>query len=213
MRLLKIFTEPKNTFESIKEKNKILLPFIIIVVISIVAPLLNLMDGTLEAGIIEQLQLSGQEVTDQTLQIGKISAFVMVILASVLTPFISAFIYHLVCMFQSKTGYKKTLTVIVYANLILALQTILVTLIYKVTGTAIMFSPLMFMDYNTLSPILSTLLSFINIFTIWYMTIIYIGLRVMHDMTKKEAWITISIPLILRILLALISTSLVANIM
>lgn len=211
MTLFTIFTEPTKTFERLKERPRILIPYILIVLVALLTPLLGLMDGTLETGIIEQLNLAKQTVNDESIQIAKFSAFAVVIVAALLIPIISAFFYHLFCMFQSKTGYKKTLTIIIYANLIASLQSLIILFIHKISGITIIFSPIMFLDYNSLNVVISTLLSYINVFTIWYTILIFIGMRTIHEMTKKEAWITISIPLVFKILLTLIASSMMSS--
>lgn len=209
--LIGIYTDPTKAFENIKMKTNIIIPLLIIVIVATVGPLVNLFDGTLETLIIDQIQASGQVLDASTIKLGKIMAVVTVIIGSFVVPFIAALVYHIMCMVNSKTGYKKTLSVIVYSNLILSLQTVIILTIYKVTGVNIIFSPHMFMSTESATSVLGSIIGHVNLFYIWYLFVLFIGFKVVHEMTKKEALITILVPLSIKIIFSVISTAVLVN--
>jgi len=192
-KLIMVFTDPVRAFKSMRENPKMLGIYLISAVLIFATIFFSAYTPTAKAAIIEQLQLGGQEITDQSINALLLFGAIVGGVFGILLPFLIAFIYHMIAMFMSKTGYKKTLVIYLFANMIAQVGAILSLILSRIMGTTFTFSPAMFVDMTT-NPLLYSLLSLLNIFTIWSLVVIYIGFKEAHEMNTKEASITAGIP-------------------
>jgi len=206
-KLMMIFTDPARAFKSMKENPKILGIYLITAALIIITIVLNTYSPMAKEQMIQQLQSTGQVVTEQTINTLLIVSTIFGGIIGALIPFLIAFIYHIIVMFMSKTGYKKTLAVYLFAGIISQIGAILSGILTRITGTAFSFSPAMFIDQTT-SPMMYSLLSIVNIFTIWSMIVLYIGFKETHEMKSKEASIVVGVPVVFLIIVTMVTSSL-----
>lgn len=209
--VLQVFTDPTAAFNRIKVIPRYKAALLILMLFAFISSLINYLDGSLASSLFE----TANEIdSSYTLAEANTQSLRLVLAGVIFTPIalvIAGFIYHVGVMIQSKTGYSKTFTVIVYAQLITSLGLVISLVILKLTGTNIVFNPLMFLNAEDLSPMMNTLLSYLDIFKIWAFYILFTGFRVIHDMTKKEAVITASIPFLLALILNIIIASIISS--
>ena len=206
-RIIYIFTDPKRAFESLKENPKILGVYLIGLLISSATLIWSYLDGTSEKVFIDSMVQTGQPITEQVVVMGKLLTLFGGMFVFAIWPFISAFFYHIIVMINSETGYKKTLALTRHASLIASLNTLISLFVLKLSGITLQFSPAMFLDMSTMSSVLYTLISFIDIFVFWRVVVLFIGFRTTHNLSKKGALITAIIPDLVLYAIALITIS------
>jgi len=202
-RVIGVITDPTRVYDSLKEKPTFLGVYILTSIMTIFPLIWNHMDGTTKTMLIDQFQAQGTPVTEELLNITTISTLIGGAIGILIMPFIVGLIFHIIVMIQSHTGYKRTLTITTHAAVIGLINTWLVFIIQKLTGTTMQFSPAMFLDANSVSPILYTGLALLNIFTFWGMFVNYTGFKTVHNMNNKEATITVVTPFILSALFSI----------
>ncbi|MBI9015255.1 MAG: YIP1 family protein [Clostridiales bacterium] len=206
-RIIYIFTDPKRSFESLKENPKVLGVYLISLIISSLTLIWGYLDGSSEKVFIDQLAQTGQPITEQVVVMGKLLTLFGGAFIFAIVPFISAFFYHIIVMINSETGYKKTLAITRHASLIASLNTIISLFVLKLAGITLQFSPAMFLDANEMSSVLYALISFIDLFVFWRVVVLFIGFRTTHNLSKKGALITAIIPDLVLYAIALITIS------
>ena len=206
-RIIYIFTDPKRAFESLKENPKILGVYLIGLLISSATLIWSYLDGTSEKVFIDSMVQTGQPITEQVVVMGKLLTLFGGMFVFAIWPFISALFYHIIVMINSETGYKKTLALTRHASLIASLNTLISLFVLKLSGITLQFSPAMFLDMSTMSSVLYTLISFIDIFVFWRVVVLFIGFRTTHNLSKKGALITAIIPDLVLYAIALITVS------
>lgn len=184
--------------------------YLTVIIINTVLVVLTILDPAAKQTMIQQIQNSGQQVSDELINVFTLLTAGAGILAVIAIPFLVALIYHVLAMLQSKTGFKKTLSLYMHVQLIPLLNSVIVYAVQSITGKTIEFSPVMFLAPETTSNVIMILASYLNIFTIWTYVLLYIGFRKTHEMNEKEALITIAIPMILGLVIMLITKNTVA---
>ena len=207
-KIVKTFTAPTEAFKVIKTHKNILFVYLIYILASAGMLFLQFADGSMKELIIEQLVTGGTEITDQVIQLGLIMGVVFSGLIIAIMPLVGALIYHVICMLMGKTGFGKTLTVILHAMLIPIAGSIIIYIVKATADIDLLFSPLMFLDVTTMSAIAISLLSLIDVFTIWYMVVLFIGFKIVHELSQKEAIILIAVPFALKVGFAVVATML-----
>ncbi len=203
-KVIGIVSDPKLAFDSIKESPKVMGIYLFTVILSIIPLIWSFVDGSSKELIIEQLKATGQPITEELINITTIGGVVGGAVVIALLPFIIAFFYHIVAMIQSHTGYKKTLVIYLYSSIVSIIGQWIILIVTKLTDMTIMFSPAMFLDQTTVSPVLFTILASIDLFSFWTMFVMFVGFKSVHDMNKKEATLAVFAPYVLSIILGVV---------
>lgn len=208
-RIICVFTDPNRAFASMKNNPKILGVLMVVILVGLGSVFLTLADGSMEEQIIDQLQMSGQPITESSVNLAITIGMIFGSILIIGMPFLTALIYHVFAMVQSKSGYKKTLAIYLHSQLIAIVGSILVIIINMTTDRVIQFSLAMFLDPNQVSGIVYNIASLLNVFTIWGLFVLFTGFKETHEMTTKEAIFTIAIPAFFGIVIIFISSNMV----
>lgn len=211
-----VITEPGETFESIKissKRNYWVWPIIISVVIAIIAGYLITHDNELYSEINTKQLKAARESMETAVKEGKMSQeqmnqqmeatekmmnpnnpFFMILAA--LGPTFSIFallffmslIYWLILKaLKSRAGYMLVVCVVGLASIISAIQAIINTVLAIVTGNLRANAGLGLIATSELAEnSLYKLLSHVDIFTIWYLIVIGIGLAKVSDLKSSK---------------------------
>lgn len=210
-KIIKIFTSPKEAFAIINQNAKLLPIYGIYVLMSILALAIPFLTGNLKETIVQQLQSTGTELTDQLIQLTMVLGLVGALIAILLLPFFTGFIYHIICMIMGKTNIKKTFIIILYSSFIGLFGSFLSTIVLEVTNFTLIFSPLMFIDYESMSAIPIALLSLLDIFAIWNIVVLFIGFKIMHKLSNVQTTILIAVPYTLKVIVIILATLMVES--
>lgn len=203
--IINIFTDPQAAFVSIKKKDNLIKVLVIVTILVLAMSVINLADGTAaEAIYLSNSSLDPSYTLGQAESLAQLFAGLTIIFLPLFLV-LSAFIVHIIVMIQGKTGFKKTLTIIVYVHLISILGQLIALLVFKATGTTLQYNAFMFLDAANLHPVMSSLIGILDIFTIWRSIVLFFGFKIIHDMTKKEAAITTVLPLVISFIFMIVA--------
>ena len=199
-----VFTEPGETYSSVKsssQKNYWFIPLLIVVIVTIISSFLVMRDEELSSEIREKQKTAMNEQLDKAVKEGTMTreqadqqieqtqkfmgggmmivfGIIGSLFAVVVFFFLKALVYWSVLKpFKSEALYRDALNVLGLAGLITAVQlvvdTVLAVLMGKLTaniGPALLFSE------EAVGSSLYKLLAHFDLFTIWYLIIVGIGL-------------------------------------
>ena len=195
--LKNLILEPSRLFKSLKEKPNWLIPFIIVSILGIVfALLMQPASAQVSIAKLQETLTSGQ--IEQAMQTAKRLGWISISLLPLITlirwSIISALFLTLSNLFTDKMNFKKTFSIVSYCNIILALgMGVNVGTIY-LRGLDTVSSPhdlwligLNFWSPETLGLPMSLFLSEITVFSVWYVVLITLGLKIVADLSKWKA--------------------------
>ncbi len=188
-KILMIVHSPVEAFKIIKEYSNLALVYFLFVVLTSIAPIVTILDGSAKAEYLKNAAETGLAIDPNF--VDSIIAFsaVFVVIGLIIAPLISALLYNIIFMFSGQSGFKKVLTVILYSSLIPAVGSVLLLIINSVLSNDISFAPMMFMDTSNMSTFLQTMLLNVELFNIWNIILMIIGLSVVLEVSKKHATI------------------------
>ena len=197
-RIIGVFTSPRQTFESVDRKPDWLVPFVIILVVSLaftlaLRPIMleeqfekqreaMLERGMSESQVDEQLQ-KGQKIAQITAPIGALvaSALSLLIVAAVLL-----FCGNVVMGGEAK--FKKVFAVNTWASLIGVLGIIIkAPFIWQKQTIQIHFGLAAFLSEDQAKTFLYKVFANVELFTIWGLIVLGIGLAVIYKWTTQRA--------------------------
>lgn len=203
-RAIKIFISPIEVFRSINIKPNFWLPVIIIVIFTLGFYLLffSQFKDVLLQSMEEQMRNSPNELPEEFIQktarASAISTVVLTPIVSVVGILLSALYYWLfVMVLKGKGGYKKHLSLIANVSLIPLLSVIVMGIMILITGEFQVSAPItslasLFPDGMTMTPFYGMAMK-IEIFTIWRMILVYIGLKEIGGLSSKRSLIIVSV--------------------
>ena len=207
-----VFIHPVKAFEAIRQKPDVFFPYSVNVIVSALFALLtmNLMRAyTLDtlAGTYQQM---GVDIPADQLggfvKMTMISSVVAMIVFSVLAPFIKGAFAHLISMaFDAKTTFKRSLSVVAYAYLIMMLGTLIRIPVALLTENYLFtFSPALLLSGAAPTDPRYAFLSAFDLFTIWYLVVSVIGFKTVHRLKTWQAALVVLIPFLMSLLSSLI---------
>lgn len=101
-----------------------------------------------------------------------------------------------------KTNFITMLSLCVFVNFIPAIRDIIISVIYYMTGSGVVFSVTSLDGLIPAEEPLATVLNVCDIFTIWSFALTAIGLQKAGGSSKRGAWIGVAALFILKLLLA-----------
>lgn len=212
-KIYNVIIAPTRTMEAIKTKPTILVAMIVTAVI----PLLYyvLFWGNYEVQLIQMLESQfasmGMELTrdmlEMQLSIQRIATPVGSVVGVLFGALIGTTILFVVAkIIKSKASFKTVFSVTIHAMIISSLVWIMHMIMSLTVGESNILEPVT--SINSLLPesmygtFLYGFLSPIDIFSIWYYVVLYIGLTVACGFSKRAAGITVTISLLVGMLIA-----------
>lgn len=210
-RIINIFTSPREVMEDVKIKPYTAMLVLIFAFIGLITtlPVLSIMkDGMLDA----MIQQSGDTANidsamfDSILNYTVIFTVIATAIGSAIAPLVSGLVSHVIAILAGGEGkLKQTVGINTMAyTVIMAGAIIRVGLVLVTKNMYASFSPAMLLGSNpTLSPYYGVL-SVIEIFNLVYLYFVFIGIKVVHNVSSVRAWIITLLPTVFVILLSLI---------
>jgi len=196
-KIVDLFFSPMEVFKHLNEKPDWIIPVVITLVVvlifSIIAlPRVILPERSKRIMGMEQLTPEQKDRALSSLEGGRfyILTPVSIIIVTFLLIFIKAGIFFLIfSLFGARTIFKKMLGVVSYAFLTGIPETILKSTLMLIKGSTKVFTSLALFAPNLdfKSPFF-TLLSRIDIFTIWNMALISLGCTVIYGISRKKSF-------------------------
>lgn len=206
-KLLGIITNPKETFDRIKENPKVLIPLIVVMILSAISSYFGMMALDLNSLEMEEsLPEEGMEMAGAFLGIGAIIA------GLIMTP-IGILIAALITLAITKiagTGakFKQLYSYSTFIFFVSAIGELLNAIIAYFTG--VNADMIKFTSLNSLIGAeggLGGLLSYLEVFMIWATVLSAMGLERVGGLSKKAAWIVTVVFFIIGALFAIVGGS------
>lgn len=182
-----MFYEPSKAFEVIESEKSLKKILLVYYVFNMISSLL-VYHGLNEV-------LADNEPNAAAAVKGILYLFTLIVI--VVQPLLIALFYHVVAMILGYSGYLKTLKTYLYSAIISTLGITIARIITIITGDYFSFTPMVFLDSSLRSELPFFYLESLDLFSIWSLIVFGIGLTFVHQMKKKEAMITIIVPVIL----------------
>lgn len=210
-RAIKIFVSPNEVFRSIHIKPNFWLPVIITVIVTFGFYLLffsQYKDFLLQS-IEDQMRNAPnplpEEFIQKTARVSAISTVVMTPIMSIAGVLLSALYYWLFGMIlKAQAGYKKYLSLMANVSLITLLSVVVMAIMVLITGEFQIEGPItslasLLPDSMTMTPIFG-MATKIEVFTIWRMILIYLGLKEIAGLSSKKSIIIVATAFVLGML-------------
>lgn len=201
-RVVKVFVSPSEVFKSINVKPNFWMPVILMVVFTLGFYLLffsQFKEGLLVT-MEEQMRNSPnplpEEFIQKTARISAISTVVMTPVVSIVGMLLSALYYWVFGMIlKGKGGYTKHLSLIAHVSLVGLLSVIIMSVMILITGEFQLNEPItslasLLPDSMNVSPLYGMAVK-IEVFTIWRMCLIYLGLKEIGGLSSKKSLIIV----------------------
>lgn len=211
-RIMNVFTNPKEVMEDVKIKPytaMLVLIFAVIALLTALPTLAIIKDGLLDAMLKQAGDASvDSAVLDNILNYTVIATIVATVIGSAIAPLISGMVSHVIAILAGGEGkFKQTVGINAMAYTVVMAGTILrVALILVTKNMYASFSPAMFLGSNPTTNPYYGILSVIEIFNLVYLYFVYIGIKVVHNVSNIKAWIITLLPTVVIIIISLIPT-------
>jgi hypothetical protein len=212
-----VFTEPGETFTSVKsspKKNYWLIPILILILVAIVTRYLVTNDEEIYSEIKTKQTESVKKKLDEAVKEGKMSQedantrmeqmdkqfsksgpffWISIIVGPILFIFIFLFVKGLIFwgglkIFKSPVAYMQVIAVLGLASIIESIQAIIDTVLAIMTGRITAnIGPILIFAKDSLGDKMSILLGHFDILTIWYFIVIGIGFAAVGSLKSKQA--------------------------
>ncbi|MFZ5980343.1 MAG: YIP1 family protein [Candidatus Zixiibacteriota bacterium] len=195
--LFEIFYQPFKFFTKLKENPKILVPSLAVIIISLISIYLIsdiLVKMQLESEAMQQ-RLQGQPLPPNVQFVMKINIIIFAGLASVLLPLVTAGIAFFWgnFVYGGKARFKQVLSVVLYGQFLFDVGGLIASLIIMAKGSFMApFSLGVLAAQQGFDSIPFIALSKIDLFNIWEIIVIGIGLAVIYNFERNKGY-TISV--------------------
>ena len=195
MFLIDAVVNPGRLFKHIKEKDDWWIPFLVVVIIGIIATLVNF--PTIARLMGERMQEYGRDIDKAFISrlrwFNIISIFITSFFFLMLTSFL---LWGISLGFKAKWGYMKALDLVAYASLVRSIQTILNMVWVYIRGPSNILS---FSDMSLRTGLdlflqpsnrrLLAIVNHINIFTIWFYVLLAYGAADLAGLDRRKSFI------------------------
>lgn len=194
-RMIRALTAPGQTFSSVRERmtwQDWFTPTLVTVVAGIVAGMLALPEA-MEAGS-EMMQEEGMtEEQRAAMEQIRAAAPAMTIVSVPIVSFLVLFFLGGVLLLLAnpilggEANYGQMLAVTAYASLVKVIQAIVTVPILLATGSLVVFGPGLLLPEEMLATFAGRLLSGVDIFTLWQVLLMAVGIGVMAGCSTRKA--------------------------
>lgn len=214
-----VLWSPVQTFAQIKENPKILMPFIIVTILTVLGALISVFNTDLIL-MEKEAQLQGElgtgvsgESMEALATIVKVTSVIFSALTPAFTVLISSAILLLIAKIaRSPVTFKQLFSMNTYIFLLIALSTIINNLGKLITKNPMVQITSLASLIPAEGPLLGLLMN-IEVFTIWTVFLTAIGLNIVASFSKKLSWTVSILFYVFGIILSMISTGINATMM
>lgn len=204
VRVAKVFVKPGEVMEQIKQKPMILFPWLGLLVIGVFLTTMSL--DVLKETLVTTYMQMGLEITESYINTMATISLVTGSLMISAIPLITGLLSHLVSLIMGGKGnVKHSLSVVLFASYISSIGGLITVLLSKAFGLTGLTLSLAAALPNLGNPILSTLLQYVEVFTIWSLVVMTIGFKRNHEISTVKAFFIGFIPQLIFIGISLIS--------
>jgi len=211
-RMIGVFINPEETFRDIKRKANILKPGFLLMIIF--AVIFFIQRDLLRTQVINQIKAVAAvnpdyEITDALVETSLRTGIIVGILSALVNPVFKGLLVHGIAMLRNgKAKLKATLSVLVYSYFIVALGQLIAGVLKAFTGNIYLsLSPAVFFSGLAPTSVQFILLSYFDIFTIGYLIVSIIGIRLVHEFSYKKAAMAVLLPSLIYILILVASSA------
>ncbi|HLR64370.1 MAG TPA: YIP1 family protein [Pseudogracilibacillus sp.] len=200
--IFKMILEPKLQLQRIKQHPKVIFPLFLIVLISIMGFIFVAQGIDMINDNSEVLRMSEGELGLYLLFSQLIFAIIGFLTPIILIVFTSLIYYLIGKLLKSQASYIHYLSLMTFVSLPIALQIFMNGILFIVFGD-IHGDYTMFTSLNILfgeTGLLGGLLVGLEIFSIWFLILLALGLRIVAQYSRKATMITISLTIITSLL-------------
>lgn len=197
-RLKCVFISPSRAFENLKHHPKVLFPILVILIgmLVITLPRINMMKEAMREESIQQYAQMGIEVPegiDAIITYGVYGAIAGSIIGAAIVWLVKSALINAFSGFVNGTGtFKQAFSVITYSYMPVLLGSIIVTIISLITNQyAILTSLAVFLPDSQMGTFLYSVLSYFDVFVIWYQILAIIGISKVYSISKKSSAILV----------------------
>lgn len=212
-RIAGVLFAPADTFRDIARKPDILVPLIIMVVIGFICAAILVPRMDFDAMMQEQMAQSGRQMSEADMEraskmgaaFGKVMAFASPILGVAVWAIIAGVLLLAHRLFGGEGNYKQAFSTTIYAWVPQAISGVVLTIVAAAKGevnpatmqTLVKSSPAFLVEMSD-NPVLFSLLSSLDLFTIWTLILLVIGFSTLSRLSRgKSAAIVISLWLVI----------------
>jgi hypothetical protein len=211
-RIIGVFINPEETFKDIKRNANIIKPGILLMMIF--AVIFFIQRDLLRTQVINQLKAVAAvnpdyEITDSLVETSLRTGIIVGVLSALVNPVFKGLLVHGIAMLRNgKAKLKASLSVLVYSYFIVALGQLIAGVLKTVTGNIYLsLSPAVFFSGLEPASLQFILLSYFDIFTIGYLIVSIIGIRLVHEFNYKKAAMAVLLPSLIYILILIASSA------
>ncbi len=223
-----IIVAPKRTMDDLKERPRILFPFVLISITYLLYLVIHFSlynEYMLEAAKRSQqvmYEYAGvtytQEALEQLAKVQSITGLVTAPIGAVIGWIIgAAILFGTVKIFRGEGRFKQYLSVTGYAHVILALYTLIKIIVTFFSGTLYLDTPLVSLGAlfggGSRQGFLYAVACGIDLYSIWFYCVIAVGVATVSGLGKKKSYIIMAVLFVLTLLFSGISASLAGSFM
>lgn len=199
-KIIDLYFSPKEVFKQLNEKPDWVIPVVLALVVSLIFTMILLPKVILPEGskkILEMERLTEEQKEAAVAGLEGIRPYITtpiaVIVSTFFLIFIKAGIFFLIfSLLGSRTVFKKILAVVSYSFLVGIPESILKSILMFLKGSTRVYTSLALLTPNLdfKSPVFRVL-SRIDIFTIWNLSLISLGCAVIYNMKEKKTFMIV----------------------
>jgi len=211
-RVIAVFMSPEETFRDLKRKANILKPGFVLMVIFAVVYFIQ--KDLLRIQVINQMKSlvainPDYVITDSNVDAALRAGIIVGTLSALANPVFKGLLVHGIAMLSNgKAKLKTSLSVLVYSYFIVALGQLIGAFLKSMTGNVYLtLSPAVFFNNLEATSIQFALLSYFDMFTIGYLVVSIIGIRLVHELNYKKASMAVLLPSLMYLLILVASSA------
>jgi hypothetical protein len=201
-RIVGALLSPSETFQSIARRPDVLVALIILLIVSFLFGLVVAAHVDFGAAARESMEQKGNASPAQIEQgvriastIGKIATYCSPLLTLIFLLIIAGVLLIAHRMFGGEGDFKQAFSVLTYASYVTVIEGLIRTIILMAKGgmvsgldmaTLVRSNPAFLVDQKD-HPVLFSLFSSIDIFTIWYVVLLVIGFAAISKLSRKKS--------------------------
>lgn len=197
MNTIKLLIDPPNVCLDIKQNPRWIQAFILISVLGILAGALTLpfsmQLAAAKMGVIPAGQT--ERVKDMSQMFGYVGLVFVPIALLIKWAVMGFFLYLLGFLFRSEMKFKPIFSLLAHANIILIVSSLVNILILFIKGPESVQHPLdlnviglhILFDFESMNHSLYYFFSLINVFEIWYLVVLFMGLELIFELDRAKS--------------------------
>lgn len=198
-RLLSVFASPRSLYEDIRERSRWWLPFIIVSVVVAGSAVIQLIPALSRIGGIEGMLEQARAVRpdldeDFAVTMFYVSPGIVRLILQALVLLLSGLVFWaLFAIFGGEINFKKSMAVISYSGLILALGALVTSLIQLAVNSTLVNASFGFLPFLDPRTYIFRVIFMTDFFAIWHVAIMGFGFSIVTRKSKLTSYLIVVI--------------------